>query len=104
VGLGIKHYERNRLHTTILGAVRDEITRLDQDSEAIPESTGQIRGAAETKHNKEFAFKAGLDRKKRSKSVWPRIPLHLLWLGLPLAIGVVGVLVLVLSVVGVEVE
>jgi hypothetical protein len=104
LGLGIKHYERNRLHTTIMKAVRDEITRLDQHPYADPESTGDIREAAETKHNEKFAFMAGPDQNQKYKSVWPRIPLHLLWLGLPLAIGVVGVLVLVLSFVGVEVK
>jgi hypothetical protein len=121
VGLSIKHYERNRFHTTIMGAVRDEITRLDQHPGTYPESTQEIRGAAKRKHNKEFRVLKRKDarktnsgpadgqpaepnREQKSKSVWPRIPLHLLWLGLPLAIGLVGVLVLVLSFVGVVVK
>jgi cytochrome c biogenesis protein CcdA len=121
VGLGIKHYERNRFHTSIMGAVRDEITRLDQDPHANPESTQTIRRAGVRKHNKEFTVLERKDTRKtdsrsadretaepnqqqKYKSVWPRIPLHLLWLGLPLAIGTVGVLVLVLSFVGVVVK
>lgn len=103
LGLSIKHYERNRMHTRIMGAVRDEITRLDQHPKADPRSTQAIRDDAEEEHNAGFrVLKRKGARKTNSRSVWPRIRLHLLWLGLPLAIGIVGVLVLVLSFVGVS--
>jgi hypothetical protein len=99
VSLSIKHYERNRLHARIMGAVRREITRIGHDSHAIPKSTQEIREDAEEEHAEKFAV---LKRQQARKSVWPRIPLHVLWLGPPLAIGLVGVLVLVLSFVGVS--
>jgi hypothetical protein len=104
VALSIKHYERNRMHTRILRAIREEITRLDENQKASPCSTQDIRDAAVAEHRKEFAVleKRKKDKKEeRAKSPWPGIRLHILWLGLPAAIGVVGVLVIVLAIVGV---
>ena len=86
VALNLKHYERNRMHTRIMGETRKEITRLQGDVGA--RSTQQIREAAVKKHNDEFKILSG-------------IHLHTLWLFLPLMIGAVGVLLLVLSVIGV---
>jgi hypothetical protein len=66
VALSLKHYERNRLHTKILEAIRDEITRLDQDQTAIPRSTQKIRGEAEKEHNSNFAV---LENQEKSHQV-----------------------------------
>jgi cation transport ATPase len=99
VALSLKHYERNRLHTEILGAIREEITRLDQDETAVPRSTQEIRREAEKKHNSSFTILK--HQEKVAKSPWVKVRLHILWLGLPIAVGVVGVLVIVLAIVGV---
>jgi hypothetical protein len=102
VGLSLKHYERNRLHTDILAAVRDEITRLDQDDAATPHSTQQIRGEAEESHNANFTVLKGSMRQGNFASPWTKVRLHLLWLGLPIAVGVVGALLVILAFVGVD--
>jgi hypothetical protein len=110
IALNIKHYERNRLHTTILEAVRNEITRLDQDETAAPKTTQEIRREAEDAHNSKFRFFSNAEEKSAKgapgdapakPSPWTKIRLHILWLGLPVSIGVVGVLVIVLAFVGV---
>jgi hypothetical protein len=99
VALSVKHYERNRLHTQILHAIRTEITRLDQDEAAVPLSTEEIRSRAEGEHNSSFAVWRAA--KRVSKSPWVRVRLHILWLGLPAAVGIVGILVIALAIAGV---
>ena len=81
VALSIKHFERYRLHTDILGAVRTEITRLDQDEAAMPRSTQESRGEAEAKHNATFTILKRTDREDDFSSPWTKVRLHLLWLG-----------------------
>jgi hypothetical protein len=99
VALSVKHYERNRLHTQILHAIRAEITRLDQHEAAVPLSTEEIRSRAEKMHNSSFTV--WRTAKRTAKSPWVRVRLHILWLGLPAAVAVVGILVIALAIVGV---
>jgi disulfide bond formation protein DsbB len=119
VALGIKHYERNRMHTEVMGAVRCEITRLDQDPGASPKSTQVIRNEAEACHNETFVVwpwgkktrgtdsrcagpkATDLSQQRTDKTFWARFPLHILWLLLPLAIALLGLVVFSLSFVGV---
>lgn len=79
VALSLKHYERNRLHTRILAAIRDEVARLDQDPAASPHSTQEIRDEAERDHNSNFAIMER--RQKTAKSPWTKMRLHILWTG-----------------------
>ena len=102
VALSLKHYERNRLHTDILDAVRDEIDRLDEDDAATPHCTKQIRREAVQEHNTSFTVLKGSKRKGNFASPWTKVRLHLLWLGLPSAVGVVGALLVILAFVGVD--
>jgi hypothetical protein len=90
--LSLKHYERNRLHTRILGAIRLEITELRKDPKRAFRSTGEIRDAAEKKHNEKFR----LDRKKGG-SWLVRTRLFQLWIALDLLVAVVGAVIVVVS-------
>jgi hypothetical protein len=130
--LSLKHYERNRLHNRILGTIRDEITALDQDPERAPMSTDDLRDIGEREHRAKFTVVArpssanqkvvprkelreavanwrsdrerSEEPKPRAVSPWIGLRLFALWLGLPIAVCVVGVLVIVLSLVGVSVS
>ena len=102
IALGIKHYERNRMHTKIMKAVRDEITRLGQVSSARPKSTGEIRDEAELLHNEMFLAWPWPRQERLYGTFWTRVPLHILWLLLPLAIAILGFVVLLLCFVGVS--
>ena len=87
VALSLKHYERNRFHAKIMGTTRDEIDRVLY-ADASVEATQDLRTDAEEKHESKYPRSSG----------WR---LHLLWLGLPIGVGLIGVLVIVLSLVGV---
>lgn len=70
IGIAVnqKHYERNRLHSSIAGAVRDEISGVLPSGKL--REPGQVRSSAESKHN----------------CRWPtvhRVRLHLLWALVP---------------------
>lgn len=96
MALSIKHYERNRMHTAILGAVRN---RIDDLLETRPEQRmGKLREIGEQRHQEKFSL-----HEKREGPFWPkRVRLHLLWLMLPMGIGIVGILIVVLAAVGVR--
>ncbi|MDQ3914178.1 MAG: hypothetical protein M3323_02440 [Actinomycetota bacterium] len=97
--LSIKHYERNRMHTRILGEIRAEISDLQHDPGRAPRTTQAIRRAGEGKHNERFAlFDKKPDRPgKRVRSPWVKVRLHYLWIALNLSIALVGVLIIVAS-------
>lgn len=87
LALSLKHYERNRFHAAIMGATRGEIDRVLFAGSTVT-ATGDLRSGANTTH----------------KAEWPivsRVRLNVLWLGLPLGVGLIGVLVIVLSVIGI---
>jgi hypothetical protein len=84
--LSLKHYERNRLHAAIMGTTRAEIDRLLFTGPA--RTTSELRIQAEQAHNKKHR-------------VVSRVRLNVLWLGLPLGISLIGLLLIVLSIVGV---
>ncbi|PAZ17136.1 hypothetical protein CLM62_03885 [Streptomyces sp. SA15] len=86
--LSFKHYERNRMHTEILGQIRGRIDQLHDQSVTGWVRTEALRDAGKKENKKKFP---------RLK----RIRLHILWLGLPMAIGLVGIAVIVFSAVGV---
>jgi hypothetical protein len=104
--LSIKHYERNRMHTAILDEIREHIDQLQSSSPASARSTGDLRKAGVRKHERSFSVFSGTRHKGDDAdhriSPWVnRIRLHLLWLGLPAGVGIVGLLVIVLAIVGV---
>ena len=99
IALGIKHYERNRMHTQIMAAVRREI-----DSNATSSNTREIRDEAVRLHNETFLAWPWPRQKRLHGTFWTRVPLHILWLLLPLAIALLGLVVLLLCFVGVSAE
>ena len=111
VALSIKHYERFKMHTSVMKVVRDEIDQLQAEAEWPGPDTGQLRKTGEARHAASFGVLG--ERKKqpvgaagqpRTVKVSPwvdRVRLNLLWLGLPATIGLIGLVVIVLSFRGV---
>ncbi len=97
VALSTKHYERNRFHTSILGATRSEIDRVHSARRAGVRDTTSVRREGVEKHQQDFHVVGS-----KASSPWIGIRLHLLWLGLPLGVTLTGALVIVLSAVGVD--
>jgi len=92
--LSMKHYERNRFHVQVLGAVREEITKLRADPGRAPLSTADLRGRAEKKHGKEFSFR----REKPKQGSWlVQTSLSRLWVALHLAVAAVGAVIIGVS-------
>ncbi len=117
VALSIKHYERFKMHTAIMREVRAEIDRLQGERRASGLTMQQARDRGVARHREKFGVfrdrtatappptEGESDRSKSTASPWvDRIRLHVLWLGLPVSIGLIGVLVIVLSLVGVSSE
>lgn len=109
VALSIKHYERNRFHTKVLSATRTAIDNLQRDPALEVPRTGDLREAGERKHEKKFSVRRrpsededSPERPAVKVSPWVDVQLHMLWLGLPVCIGLVGVLLIVLSAIGVR--
>lgn len=90
--LNIKHYERFKFHSQVLAACRREIESLRSSGDQ-PRNTFAIRKAVTEEHAQTFAVFG----KKRPSPWTQRIRLNLLWLGLPVSIGLVGALVIALS-------
>lgn len=104
VALSIKHYERNRFHSAVLGEIRQEIDSIQQINRMGTRSTTEIREKATRDHRNKFSvLPRSKSRKKQSLSPWPsKVRLHLLWLGLPLGIGIIGVMVVIGGIIGVS--
>ena len=111
VALSIKHYERFKMHTSVMKVVRDEIDRLQAEAGWAGPDTGRLRKTGEARHAAAFGVLG--ERKKQpvgaagqprivKVSPWvDRVRLNLLWLGLPAAIGLIGIVVIGLSFRGV---
>ena len=94
--LSLKHYERNRFHTTVMGTVRGEIETLRANPKHRPTSPGALRQGAEQKHEDEFSLRRRKAGRSERLAPWlVRVRLAQLWAALPLAIAVVGVVVLI---------
>jgi hypothetical protein len=94
--LSLKHYERNRFHTSVMKAVRDEITNLETHLGKTPKSTDVLRGEGEAANARTFSLRG---KKVEQGDSWlVRTHLFHLWVALPLAIAAVGVVIVVLSV------
>lgn len=93
--LSLKHYERNRFHTEVMGAVRAEIATLRADPSHKPRSPGQVRTSAKCKHNEQFSLRRKRTDKPASWLV--RVSLWHLWTGFPIAIAIVGVVIVIAS-------
>ena len=102
--IGLKHYERNRLHTDVMHDVREEITRVRRDPKVRtdpghgPASPGELRDCAEKRHNSAFSLRRK-KRKERPKSWLVRVHLWQLWAVLRFLILVAGVVILVFSLI-----
>jgi hypothetical protein len=95
--LSVKHYERNRFHTTVMRVTRDEISALRAGRAQPSRPTSELRGLAETEHARDFSL---FERRRHavvSRSLWVPIRLHLLWMALPLLIALVGAVIIVLA-------
>lgn len=88
VTLSLKHYERNRFHAAIMSKTRDQIDRASFAGSSI-ESTKAIRASAKKQHVADHPCTS-------------RLRLNVLWLGLPIGVGLVGVIVVVLAILGVK--
>jgi hypothetical protein len=100
--LSLKHYERNRFHTEVMGSVRKEIATLRANPKHGPVSTGVLRERAKTKHNQEFSLRGrGTDEMEKPRPASPlvRIRLWPIWAAFPIAIAVVGVVILIASLI-----
>lgn len=82
--MGLKHYERNRMHTAVMRRIRDEIDRSTPDD--VPSLT-ELRRQGRSDHKGEFKPKLVL-----------ALDLYVLWASLSLLISVVGSVLLVLSI------
>ncbi|KRE28538.1 hypothetical protein [Agromyces sp. Soil535] len=78
--LSCKQYERNRFHTALMGKTRAQIDVLVFPRSAS-KTTAQLRADAKKENDKDY-------------SLWSNVKLYVLWLGLPIAIGILGVLVI----------
>lgn len=87
IALSLKHYERNRFHAAIMGKTRSEIDSVLFEGCTL-RTTKEIRSEAKKDHEGDYARTA-------------KWRLNLLWLGLPIGVGLIGVLVIVLSFWGV---
>lgn len=86
--LSLKHYERNRFHTMIMGKTRDQIDNLIFKGSEFPTLSALRR--------------AGRRANEEEHPRLSKIRLHVLWLGLPVGIGIIGLLLVVLSAIGVH--
>jgi hypothetical protein len=101
--LNMKHFERNRMHADVMWEVRQEIDRIRQTGAGHPKPLGEIRKDAEEWHYKNFSgWKRPDDGSGEASSPWVRVRLHMLWLGLPLGLGLVGAAIITLSIIGVS--
>jgi hypothetical protein len=83
--------------------VQSEIERLRTSVPHPPAGATQLWEAAKRTHGQDFSIWKKPPSQKLGRSPWVRVRLYLLWAGLPLGIGLVGVLVVVLGLVGVSV-
>jgi len=90
IALSLKHYERNRLHAAIMGETRGEIDRVLFVGSSV-KTTQALRSDAE-------------DRNERGHPTLSKWRLNLLWLGLPIGIGLIGIVLIALSIKGVQVS
>ncbi|MFC9506190.1 hypothetical protein [Streptomyces sp. NPDC057002] len=108
VALSIKHYERNRMHTQILSVIGKEIDQSGQNPTIKVKSTRELRKLGRVQHEKKFSVLRRPEPESSEpstpvRSPWvDRVRLHILWLGLPVGIGLTGVAVIILSAVGVR--
>jgi uncharacterized membrane protein YqjE len=87
----LKEYEKNRLHTTILKAFRDEI---DKEVSSPRPSIGDLRSDGTVKHERDYK-----KRTKRTEKWLLNMRLYKLWAGLPLLVAGFGLVLSVLIIV-----
>ncbi len=102
--LSLKHFERNRFHAEVMNQVLEEIERMRSRSSSRssePKPMDELWKTAKLVHgNKFMTWEKPPTRQARSP--WVKIRLYVLWAGLPLGIGVVGLLVIILGFAGIS--
>jgi len=100
VALNLKHFERNRWHADVMWAVQAEIERLRAPRLAAAQPMSVLWRTTKETHAAEFSVRRRGDRLGESKLVDLR--LYMPWVWLALGIAIVGVLMIVLSLIGVS--
>ncbi len=105
VALSLKHFERNRFHAEVMRHVQNEIEKLRRASDSgAGQACSKLWESAKKCHRHEFSMWRRSDEQRQGGPYWVRVRLYFLWAGLPLGIGLVGILVIVLGMIGVSVE
>jgi hypothetical protein len=87
----LKHYERNRFHTKIMGAIRSEIDLALATPEHSTTSLTDLRASGEKKHYDQFPKEDLNDPRRLAKSMLARSRLNRYWAWVPLFVALVGV-------------
>jgi hypothetical protein len=86
----LKHYERNRLHTAILGKIRAEIDReITHPYRRDKKSLDALRKEGETKHYTEYPASQN-DLQKNATSVLAKHRTFYYWATVPLIVAFIG--------------
>jgi ATP/ADP translocase len=90
-----KHYERFKLHTKIMRAMRHELDALSMNDNHTGKSIAVLREEAEAKHYREFiwpTFSGGRSAAQNNATSWiARQRLHVFWEAIHLMIIVIGI-------------
>lgn len=106
--LSLKHYERFRWHSAISDELRAEIDRALVDPSGSPRPPTEVSRDASTKHFSDWTATGEIRRGRhrhdelRPASPIARIRLFVLWAVVPSLVGLVGVLLVVLSIAGID--
>ena len=104
IALSLKHFERNRWHITLMRQTQQEIEglRLRGPHPHLPGEARLMRRIwNDAKREHEEKFSTTKRPKRAGRSPWVRIRLYRLWIGLPLGIGIVGLIIIGLGWAGV---
>jgi hypothetical protein len=89
-----KHYERFRMHTTVMETIRNEMDRVASDPGVEPKSLSSLRIAGETKHYDEFSWpwasEATSDRQANAKAWIARRRTRFFWELIHVGVAVIG--------------
>ncbi len=102
VALSLKHFERNRFHAAVMFHVQSEIEWLRTSAPHDAAHASELWRAAKKAHERDFSIWRKSPSQASGRSPWVRVRLYFLWAGLPLGIGLVGILMVILALVGVS--
>lgn len=102
VALSVKHFERNRFHAEVMWHVQAEIQRVRRSPEQNVATMSNLLQAAKDAHRSNFSAWKKTKEQRLGRSPWVRMRLYFLWAALSMGISAVGLLVVILSLVGVS--